>query len=164
MSKLSVLMVVAKYPATHGHTTVINNLCRELNNMGHRAAIGAFSFDKEPPYNIEKIVLSKSKLLRHGVQYLDFDIIHTHQSRVNYYLLTVNPTKPIVLHYHGASSWMQRLNFKLMMTLYQNKIKKIISVSGAGMTQMKNMIGKVHADVLYNGVDTDFYSPELPAK
>lgn len=164
MSKLSVLMVVAKYPATHGHTTVINNLCHELNNMGHRAAIGAFSFDKEPPHNIEKIVLSKSKLLRYGVKYLDFDIIHTHQSRVNYYLLAVNPKKPIILHYHGASSWIQRLNFKLMMTLYKNKIKKIISVSGAGITQMKNMIGKVHADVLYNGVDTDFYSPELPVK
>lgn len=164
MPNLSVLMVISKYPATHGHTTVINNLCREINNMGHRAAIGAFSFDKEPPYNIEKVILSKSKLLRHGVQYLDFDIIHTHQSRVNYYLLSVKPKKPIILHYHGASNAIQRLNFKIMMALYKNRISKIISVSNTGIAQMKSMIGTVQADVLYNGVDTDFYSPELPAQ
>ena len=157
-------MVVAKYPATHGHTTVINNLCNELKNMGHRAAIGAFSFEKEPPHNIEKIVLNKSKLLRYGVQYLNFDIIHTHQSRVNYYLLSVKPRKPVVLHYHGASNWIQRLNFKIMMALYKNRIKKIISVSATGITQMQKMIGTVNADVLYNGVDTDFYSMNLPAK
>jgi len=132
--------------------------------MGHHASIGAFSFDKEPPYNIEKVILSKSKLLRYGVQYLDYDIIHTHQSRVNYYLLSVNPKKPIIMHYHGASSEIQRLNFKIMMALYKNRISKIISVSNTGITQMKNMIGRVQAEVLYNGVDTDFYNPELPAK
>ena len=49
MKKISVLMVVAKYPPTYGHYTVINQLCRCLNKFGHRAVIGAFNFEKEPP-------------------------------------------------------------------------------------------------------------------
>ena len=93
----SVLMVVAKYPATFGHTSVINYLCNELNKLGYRAAIGAFSFDSDPPFNIEKIKLNKRKLLTTGISYLDFDIVQAHQARVLYYLLTVNPTKPVLL-------------------------------------------------------------------
>ena len=72
-------MVVAKYPATFGHTSVINYLCKELNELGYRTAIGAFSFDSEPPFNIEAVKLDKRKLLSSGVSYLDFDIIHPHQ-------------------------------------------------------------------------------------
>ena len=87
MSKLSVLMVVAKYPPDFGHNTVINNLCKNLNDLGYRTAIGAFSFDSDPPYNIEKVKLNKTKLLISGVDYLNFDIIHSHQPRVNYYLV-----------------------------------------------------------------------------
>ena len=128
MDKPSVLMVVAKYPATYGHTTVINNLCAGLNKMGHRAAIGAFSFDEEPPYNIEKVKLSKWKLLTSGVKYLDFDIIHPHQARVMYYLLFKKPTKPIVLHYHAAATKIQEINAKVMMALYKKKISITICV------------------------------------
>src|SRR3989338_1042180 len=92
----SVLMVVAKYPATFGHTTVINHLCKGLNELGYRSAIGAFSFEAEPPFNIEKIKLNKRKLLTSGISYLDFDIIHAHQARVLYYLLLIKPTKPVL--------------------------------------------------------------------
>jgi len=106
-------MVVAQYPATSGHTTVIDNLCKELNEMGYIASIGAFSFKKDPPYDIKKIKLSKKKLLTSGVSYLDYDIIHPHQSRVLYYLLTKKPKKPIVFHYHGASNTIQKENFPL---------------------------------------------------
>src|SRR5437660_1191271 len=162
MAKRSVLMVVAKYPATHGHTTVIDNLCAGLNKMGYRAAIGAFSFEKDPPFDIGKISLSKSRLLTSGVKYLDFDIIHSHQSRVNYYLLSIKPTKPIVLHYHGAANKIQELNFKFSMRLYKNRISKIISVYNAGTSQITKLIGSVNATVIYNGVDIDFYKPDLP--
>lgn len=154
-------MVVAKYPATHGHTTVINNLCTGLHKLGYRTGIGAFSFEKDPPQNVEKVKLNKSKLLLSGVKCLDFDIIHTHQSRVNYYLLSVKPNKPIVQHYHGASNKIQEKNFQLMMKLYRNRITKIISVSAAGISQMKKMVHDVTADVVYNGVDTKFYNTTL---
>jgi glycosyltransferase involved in cell wall biosynthesis len=163
MDKKSVLMVVAKYPPTYGHTTVINNLCKGLNSLGYRAAIGAFSFDSDPPYNIEKIKLEKSKLLTKGVQYLDFDIIHPHQSRVIYYLLSVMPKKPIILHYHAASNLIQIINLKIMMKLYKKRISKIICVSQKALHHLEGFVGKCNATVIYNGVDTSFYNPKLPA-
>ena len=61
-------MVVAKYPATFGHTSVINYLCKELNELGYRAAIGSFSFDSNPPFNIEKIKLPDINQLVRSVQ------------------------------------------------------------------------------------------------
>ncbi len=161
MNNKSVLMVVAKYPATYGHTTVINNLCRGLNSLGYRAAIGAFSFDSDPPYNIEKVQLKKSELLKHGVEYLDFDIIHPHQSRVIYYLLSVKPKKPIVFHYHAASNLVQIINLKIMMTIYKTRISKTICVSQKARNHLESIVGKCDATVIYNGVDTSFYNPEL---
>ena len=158
----SVLMVVAKYPATFGHTSVINYLCRELNKLGYRAAIGAFSFDSDPPFGIEKIKLSKRKLLTTGIAYLDFDIIQAHQGRVLYYLCTTKPTKPILFHYHGASNKIQETNFKFAMWRYRNKISKITSVSYAGINQMKQLVKDISAEVVYNGVDTTLFNPDLP--
>ena len=155
-------MVVAKYPATRGHTTVINQLCKGLKELGHKTAIGAFSFTEDPPYNIEKIVLNKSKLLSQGVDYLDYDVIHSHQARVHYYLLTKNPTKPIIFHYHGAANKIQEWNFKFSMVLYRKKISKIISVSKTGILQMKRIVGDVEATVVYNGADTNFFNNNLP--
>ncbi len=155
-------MVVAKYPATFGHTSVINYLCKELNELGYRAAIGSFSFDSNPPFNIEKIKLNKRKLLTSGVASLDFDIIHPHQARVLYYLLSKKPNKPIIFHYHGASSRAQELNFKLAMWRYKNKISKIISVSNSGIKQMQKMLKKnISAEVVYNGVDTEIFNTKL---
>ena len=154
-------MVVAKYPATFGHTSVINYLCKELNELGHRTAIGAFSFDSDHPFNIESVKLNKRKLLSSGVSYLDFDIIHPHQARVLYYLLSKKPNKPIIFHYHGASDRIQELNFKVAMWRYKNKISKIISVSNAGINQMKKLVKDISAEVIYNGVDTKLFNPNL---
>ena len=49
MNSLSIIFIVATYPATYGHTSVINNLCQGLTKLGHRTAIGAFTFKKDPP-------------------------------------------------------------------------------------------------------------------
>ena len=163
MVKKSVLMVVAKYPATYGHTTVINNLCIGLNKMGYRTAIGAFSFESDPPANVEKVLLKKSELLKNGVNSLDFDIIHPHQTRVNYYLLSVKPKKPVVFHYHAASNKIQELNLKFMMMLFKNRISKTICVSLKALHHLEEIAGKCDAIVIYNGVDTSFYNPNLPA-
>ena len=162
MSKLSILMVVDKYPPDFGHNTVINNLCKCLNDLGYRSAIGAFSFDSDPPYNIEKIKQNKIKLLTSGVKYLNFDIIHSHQPRVNYYLLFRKPNKPIVMHVHGASNIIHDLNFKLSMLLFKNRITKTIAVSHSSASKIKQLIGNIPLNVIYNGVDIDFYNPKLP--
>ena len=164
MKKKSVLMVVSRYPATYGHTTVINNLCIGLNKIGYNTAIGAFSFDSEPPDNIPKVKLSKFNLLKEGVNNLNFDIIHTHQAFVNYYLLFIKPKKPIVQHYHAASNKIQEINLKIMMRLYKNRISEIICVSQKALNHLKELIGKCDCVVIYNGVDTEFYNPNLPAK
>ena len=48
MEKKSILMVVDKYPATYGHTTVINNISIALEKKGYQVGIAAFEFVKEP--------------------------------------------------------------------------------------------------------------------
>lgn len=164
MKKKSVLMVVSKYPATYGHTTVINNLCMGLKRIGYNAAIGAFSFDIDPPNNIPKVKLNRLDLLRNGVNNLDFDIIHTHQALVNYYLLSVKPKKPIVQHYHAASNKLQEINLKIMMALYKKRISKIICVSQKALNHLREIVGDIYGIVIYNGVDTEFYNPNLPIK
>jgi len=162
MKYKSVIMIVAKYPATHGHTSVINNLCLELKNLGYITAIGSFNFEKEPPKGIQKVKLNKLELLLHGISCLHFDIVHSHQTQVNYFLLAKKPNKPILFHYHGASNKIQEINFKISMFLHRNKFSKILSVSNSGIAQMKKLNGKISADVLYNGVNTDFYHSNLP--
>ncbi len=154
-------MVVSKYPPDFGHNTVINNLCKCLNDLGYRAAIGAFSFDSDPPFNIEKVKLSKIKLLTSGVQYLNFDIIHSHQPRMNYYLLFKKPNKPIVMHVHGASNKIHEINYKLSMLLFKNRITKTIAVSNSSSIKIKQLVGNVPMKIIYNGVNTDFYNPNL---
>ncbi len=155
-------MIVRKYPADFGHTTVINNLCIELQKMGYKTGIGAFQFTSSPPKNIEQVLLNKFQLFLHGVKILNYDILFLHQSYPSYYLLTKKPNKPVILYYHGASSRLQRINFKISMMLYKNRLSKIMSVSKAGINQMKKMIGYISAEVIYNGVDTSFYNTELP--
>jgi glycosyltransferase involved in cell wall biosynthesis len=162
LTKKSVLMVVRKYPADFGHTTVINNLCIELQKIGYKAGIGAFEFTSSTPENVEQIKLNKFKLFFHGIKILNYDVILLHQSYPSYYLLTKKPTKPVILYYHGASNRLQRINFKISMMLYKNKMTKIMAVSQSGINQMKKMIGDISAEVIYNGVDTNFYNSELP--
>ena len=162
MSKPSVLMVVSKYPPDFGHNTVINNLCKCLNELGYRVAIGAFSFESDPPNNIKKITLNKTKLLTLGVKHLNFDIIHSHQPRVNYYLLFRKSNKPIVMHVHGASSKIHEINFKLSMLFFKNRIQKTIAVSHSNSEKITNLVGKIPIEIIYNGVNTELYIPDLP--
>jgi len=161
MKSISVIFIVAKYPATYGHTSVINNLCHGLNELGHKTAIGAFSFDSDPPKGVEKVILKKNVLLRSGVASLEYDIIHPHQAQVLYYLLFKKPEKPIVFHYHAASNMIQELNLKSSMKLFKKRISKFISVSKKASHHLEEWAGKCDDVVIYNGVDTKFFHPGL---
>ena len=161
MKSISVIFIVAKYPATYGHTSVINNLCHGLNELGHKTAIGAFSFDSDPPKGVEKVILKKNELLRSGVASLEYDIIHPHQAQVLYYLLFKKPEKPIVFHYHAASNIIQELNLKSSMKLFKKRISKFISVSKKASNHLEEWTGKCDDVVIYNGVDTKFFHPGL---
>ena len=161
MKSISVIFIVAKYPATYGHTSVINNLCHGLNELGHKTAIGAFSFDSDPPKGVKKVILKKNVLLRSGVASLEYDIIHPHQAQVLYYLLFKKPEKPIVFHYHAASNMIQELNLKSSMKLFKKRISKFISVSKKSSHHLEEWAGKCDDVVIYNGVDTKFFHPGL---
>jgi hypothetical protein len=109
MSRGSVLMVISNYRALGGHQTVINNLCNGLYKIGYHIAIGAFSFDQNPPDNIERVDLKKFRSLesnKHTGKY-DFDIIHSHQMQMNYYSFLTQ--KPFIFHYYGASNRIQKI-------------------------------------------------------
>src|SRR2546426_2286350 len=100
MSRESILMVISNYRALGGHQTVINNLCKGLYKIGYNISIGAFSFDQNPPDNIEKINLRKFRSLESNMRTgkHDFDIIHSHQTQMNYYSLLTQ--KPFIFHYY----------------------------------------------------------------
>jgi len=161
MKSISIIFIVATWPATYGHTSVINNLCQGLTKLGHKTAIGAFNFKQDPPKNVEKVQLSRLNLLKSGTKSLDYDIIHPHQAQVLYFLLAKKPDKPVIVHYHAASNMIQKLNLKFSMALLKNKISKFISVSIKASNHLKEWAGECDDVVVYNGVDTKFFNSEL---
>jgi len=48
------------------------------------------------------------------------------------------------------------------MNLCKRKISKIISVSKAGLKQLEEILGNIEAEIVYNGVETNFFKPDLP--
>jgi len=160
MSTKSILMMVSTYYGVGGNTTVINKLCQNLQKMGYETAIGAFNFHQNPPIGIRKIKLQKRIDFIPKKLNNEFDIIHCHQTLAIYYSLFSN--KPFIFHYHGASDTLQKINLKLAMKLCKRKISKIISVSKAGLKQLEEILGNIEAEIVYNGVETNFFKPDLP--
>lgn len=160
MSKGSILMVISDYRYSGGHESVITNYCNGLDKLGYNIAVGAFSFDKDPPENVKKVKLRKFRDLTLNNQQV-FDIINTHQTHMNYYSL-ITP-KPFVFHYHGTSNMLQEMNLRLSSFLYGKRVTKVISTSCSAMNHLKKTVDKaVISDVIYNGVDTKFYNTNLP--
>ena len=159
MSLKSILIAVDKFPTSFGHSTVINELSLKLQENGFKVSIGAFTFAEEPPKNIEKILLNKTKMLFSKKNDLKFDIIHLHQPKMTYFFLFNKNRTPIILHYHGSSNFIQRLNFKISMRLFSKKISKIIPVSYTALNQIKTMSKKLPpVKVVFNGVDYNFFN------
>ncbi len=159
MKPKSILIVVDKFPTSFGHTTVIKELSSRLQKKGFKVGIGAFEFNEDPPIKVEKIFLSKKKLLFSKRMDLKFDIIHLHQPKMTYFFLLKKKNVPIILHYHGSSNFIQRLNFKFSMNLFYKHISKIIPVSNTALNQMKEMTRKkMSTNVVFNGVDFKFFN------
>ena len=154
MKKYSILMLMSKYHAVSGHTRVVDSLCIELEKMGHKVTLGSFDFKKEPPPKISKLELNRINVTN-TINKGDYDIIHNHQTLMNYYLLFVN--KPIIFHYHGASSLIQKINLKISSIICNKKILKIISISESAKNEIKKYFFNTSNIVVYNGVNTNFY-------
>lgn len=154
----SILIVVDEYPTSFGHTTVIKETSVRLQKMGYKVGIGAFAFKEEPPENIKKIILNK-KILFLKKENLKFDVVHLHQPKMTYFFLFKKINLPVILHYHGSSNFIQRLNFKISMKLFYKKIEKIIPVSNTALNQIKKMSKKIPTPkVIFNGVDNNFFT------
>ena len=154
MKKYSILMLMSVYHAVSGHTRVVDALSIELEKMGHTVTLGSFNFKKEPPKKISKLELTKSNITK-KIKEGNFDIIHNHQTLMNYHLLFVK--NPIIFHYHGASSKLQKINLKLASTICKNKIDKIISISESAKNEIEEYFPNKSNTVIYNGVNTSFY-------
>lgn len=160
MRKASILMVMSTYHGIGGHDIVINNLSNGLTKLGYDVHIGAFSFKQNPPDDIPMVKLTKTSLAQNTIDGKNFDIIHSHETSMNYYSLFNK--KPTVFHYHGANGTLQKMNLRMSMFLCRNTISKIIPVSFTALDHLKNMLGTIPAEVIYNGVDTKFYNIDLP--
>lgn len=156
MSKGRILMCISRYHGIGGQDIVINNLCNGLEKIGYETTIGAFSFDQNPPDNIQKVEMKKLSMSN---DFTKFDIIHNHQTTMNYY--TMFNKKPVIFHYHGTFGAMQRINLRSSLLLCRNRISMIISVSNTALEHLKGIKGKIPATVVYNGVDTNFYNTDL---
>jgi glycosyltransferase involved in cell wall biosynthesis len=158
-------MVVSNYRMAGGMEVVINNLCSGLNKIGYNVAIGAFSFDRNPPDNIEKVNLKRfTSLTSNNISKYDFDIVHSHQSQINYYS-HLTP-KPFIFHFHGLANRIQEINLKVSTLVCGNRISRIISVSNTALNLLTNTVGKgvlanIPSDVIYLGVDTKYYHTNL---
>jgi glycosyltransferase involved in cell wall biosynthesis len=165
MDKASVLMVLSNYRMAGGVEVVINNLCSGLNKIGYNVAIGAFSFDRNPPDNIEKVNLKRFRsLTSNNISKYDFDIVHSHQPQINYYS-HLTP-KPFIFHYHGIANRLQEINLKVSILLCRNQISRIVSDSSTALNLLTNTVGrgvfsKIPSHIVYTGVDTKYYHTNL---
>ena len=160
MERYSVLMLVSRYHEVSGHTRVIDSLSKELVNLGHKVTIGSFNFEKDPPEQISKLTLRKSditKIIKNG----KFDILHNHQTLMNYHLLFTQ--QPLIFHYHGASTKSQKINLGICSVMCKKRINKIISISESAKKEIQQYFTTSNS-VIYNGVNTNFYQPNNERK
>jgi glycosyltransferase involved in cell wall biosynthesis len=155
-------MLLSTYRRSGGHETVIDNIAKGLMKLGHEVVIGAFSFEKTPPDSIQTLHLSRFRNIVHSIN--NVDIIHCHQTKLNYYSL-IN-SKPFIFQYHGIGGRIQQVNLKFSIVLCKSKISKIIGVSNFALSEVMRFGGasalKIPAEVIYAGVDTYFYHANLP--
>lgn len=154
-------MVTRNYNGIGGHDIVINNLCLGLEQLGYEMTLGSFSFSRTPPSGIKIIKLQKiSNIAYHND--IEFDIIHNQQTLMNYYSLFTSI--PFIFHYHGTSSKLQEINLHMSLSLCRKKISRIISDSKSATEPLTKYSKDIPIDIVYCGVDPDFYNPDLPIK
>jgi len=155
MDRYSILMLASKYQAISGHTRVIDSLSKELVKIGHKVTIGSFNFEKDTPEEISKLILHKSDITK-TIKDGKFDILHNHQTLMNYNLLFTQ--QPLVFHYHGASTKSQKINLGICSVMCKKRINKIISISESAKKEIQQYFGTTPNSVIYNGVNTNFYT------
>ena len=156
MSKKSILMTISQYHAIGGHSVVMNNLAKGLTRIGHNVTIGAFAFLHSPPEGIESLKLNRIGNMAKNSSGNKFDIIHNHQTKLNYYSLFTKT--PFLFHYHGTMGSIQKINLELSLLLCKDHISKIISVADSALANISSAArSRISNETIYNGVDSDFF-------
>lgn len=150
-------MTLSEYNAFGGHSSTITNLCLRLNDLGYDTTIGAFKFNQKPPKEIKTIVLDRFKFIPNNKEY---DLIHNHHTKLNFYSIILK--KPFIFHLHGAANRIQELNLKISLLLCKHKISRIIAISNAVIYQVNSVKKALPIDIVYCGVDSQKYNPNLP--
>jgi glycosyltransferase involved in cell wall biosynthesis len=158
MNKKRVLMTLSEYNAFGGHSSTITNLCLGLNDLGYDTTIGAFKFNQNPPEGINMVILDKFKFLPKDKK---FDIIHNHHTKLNFYSLIVK--EPFIFHLHGAANKTQVINLKISLLLCKHRISRVIAISNSVMYQANPVKKSLPIDIVYCGVDSKRYNPDLPS-
>ena len=78
---------------------------------------------------------------------------------MTYFFLFNKRNTPVIFHYHGASNFIQRLNFKISMCLFYKKISKMtVPVSYTALDQIKKMSKKIPpVKVIFNRSRLQFF-------
>lgn len=152
-------MIISNFRKFSGHGSTVTKLGLGLHKLGYEVAIGAYSFDHELPNEITKVNLKKFSRLSSQDSCKNYEIIHNHHSKMNYHSLFTS--KPFIFHLHGAADKKQELNLKFSIAVCKKRIKHIIAISNTVVNQIKNVNDEIPIEVIYLGVDTDFYHPNL---
>jgi alpha-1,3-mannosyltransferase len=152
----SILMTASEFQQIGGHNVVINNLSKEISKLGYSVTIGAFSFKENPSEGIDHLKIKKNPLKKNKWQD-KFNLIHNHETKLNYYSLYGK--KPFIFHYHGVMGQIQKMNLSISLKLCQRYISKIISVSDSALNDIpKNTKEKIPTLGIYNGVNNNFFN------
>jgi len=162
-TNVRILMMAGIYDLS-GVSTVIENLASNLGKKGLDVTIGALKFKRIPPkgkYDVVTIPLFNVLKLRKFLN--SFDILHSHHPLTNY--LAFFSHKPFVYHYHGAPDFkkrhLSRLHMLLSINIMKHAFDAIISISESGAKELKRYFGINDVDIIYNGVDTNHFKPNL---
>jgi len=153
--KKRVIMTLYEYNQFGGHGSTVTNLCKSLANEGYECSIGAFKFKQDPPSPIKKITLNYKNFV---FKANEFDIVHNHQPKFNYFALFIK--KPFIFHLHGASNRIQEINLKLSLAVSQRKIDHIISISKSVLYQINIIKNKIPFTVIHCGVNSKYFKPQ----
>lgn len=148
-------MMLYEYNQFGGHGSTVTNLCKSLSNEGYECSIGAFKFKQEPPSPINKILLNYKNLIS---KVNEFDIVHNHQPKFNYFALFIK--KPFIFHLHGASNKMQEINLKLSLLIAKRKIKHVISISKSVLYQIEIIKKEIPFTIIHCGVNSEYFKIE----
>ena len=138
MTNESILMILKQFPETSGHSSVVKYLSKNLSTLGYDVTIGAYNQLEQLSSEFNLIKIKKNSNLA-KINGKKFDIIHNHQTSLNYHSLWTKT--PFIFHYHGTSSKIQKINLELSLKICKKKVAEK-SQGKVAKSRKKSFFGK----------------------